>query len=383
MRFHHAPRPLLQLVAALLLAPCPTLAAPNHPPSEQGGLSFNQLFARDCSGGTTCGYYGQLCCAAGSACYTDAQSRAQCTPNGATATEAASGGYYSYYTTTIVQTDLVTTTQVMSTYIGGAAVATATASCNTASNETPCGSICCASGQYCYSSGTCKPAAGGGSSGYVSGTSGSGATAVAPVRPTTSGTVVIMQTITPTTTVPFMTPVATGSNVTLTSSQADNGGGLSGGAIAGIVIGVLAGLLLLALLCFYCCIKGLLDGCLACFGLGGRRRRRTEVEEYERHSHHTSRHGGGGGRTWYGASRPATRVDRTDRRESRGGSNLLGIGAGLAALWAILGLKRKRDNRRDEKFNSEYSYSSDYYTSASSASSDDRRTRHTGRYSRR
>jgi hypothetical protein len=173
------------------------------------------------------------------------------------------------------------------------------------------------------------------------------------------------------------------------------GGGLSGGAIAGIVIGVLLAVGLLGLLCFCCCVKGLLDGCLACFGLGKRKRRTVEIDErYSRHSHRHSDGAGGGGRTWYGAARPATRVSRRDDHSSKG-KNLLGVGAGLAALWAILGLKRKRDNRHDEK--SEYSYSSDYYTSASksrsrqrerkhvltfssgSASSDDRRTRDTRR----
>jgi hypothetical protein len=136
------------------------------------------------------------------------------------------------------------------------------------------------------------------------------------------------------------------------------GGGLSGGAIAGIVIGVLVGLLILGLICFYCCLKGLLDGCLALFGLGGRKRSRTEVEEYERRTHHSS---GGGGRTWYGAAKPS-RVERREKRESNFGRDALGIGAGLAGLWAILGLKRQR---RKEKTYSESYYSSDYYTSAS------------------
>ena len=103
-------------------------------------------------------------------------------------------------------------------------------------------------------------------------------------------------------------------NVTMTQSQSEHHG-LSGGAIAGIVIGVLIALLILGLICFYCCIKGLLDGCLALFGLGGRRRRRTEVEEYERRTHHSS--GGGGGRTWYGASKPS-RVERRERRRDSG-----------------------------------------------------------------
>ncbi|KAF2172931.1 hypothetical protein M409DRAFT_49438 [Zasmidium cellare ATCC 36951] len=354
MRFHQAPRPLLQLITTILLSPKPTLAYPN-------GFSLNELFGRAC---TPCGYYNQLCCSAGEACYTDANSIASCTANGGSQATAASGGYWQYYTTTYVQTDLETITSTMSSYLSGAgATAAATAgTCTWALNEQACGSTCCKSGEYCFDPNTsdCRPAAGGGSSGYYSSYTSAGNTAGAPIRPTSSGQTVITATVSPTTTVPFSTPVATGANVTVTGEQSSGGGGLSGGAIAGIVIGVLAGILLLALICFYCCLRGLLDGCLACFGLG-KRKRRVEVEEYERRSHHAS--GGGGGRTWYGAAKPATRVDR-ERRENHTGRNLLGIGAGLAALWAILGLKRRRENRRDEKY-SEYSYSSDYYTSAS------------------
>lgn len=356
MRFHQAPRPLLQLLTTVLLTPHSTLAFPRH-----AGVSFNDLFARGCD--NPCGYDDQYCCGANEGCYTDTNNIAQCTAQGGGG--GGSGGYWQLYTTTYTETDLVTRTSVYSSYMaggGGVSPATATAACNWALNETPCGSICCASDQYCYQQGQCANAAGGGSSGYYS--SYATNSAGAPIRPTTSGTVVITATVSPTTTVPFMAPVATGANVTLTEDHS-GGGGLSGGAIAGIVIGVLAGLALLALLCFYCCLRGLLDGCLACFGLGNRRRRRTEVDEYERRSHHSS-HGGRAGRTWYGAARPTTRVDRVERK-SHEGRNLLGIGAGLAALWAILGLKRRRDNRRNEEKYSEYSYSSDYYTNTSSS----------------
>lgn len=376
LRFDQTPRALLQLVTAVLLAPhhIHIAAKPQPHPSEQAGFSFNELFARyDCAG-TTCGWEGQLCCQSGQACYTNAANQAVCTP-GSGAAVTGSGGYWQYYTSTYVETDLVTRTTVMSTYIGGGAVSAATATptgraCNYALNETPCNDICCASGQYCSNpgeaKGQCVAAAGGGSSGYYSTyTAGqtTGATAGAPIRPTTSAGKTVTTTSGPTTTIPFVSPVQTGANITLTEDHM-GGGGLSGGAIAGIVIGVLAGLALLALLIFCCCLKGLLDTCLACFGCGKRKRRsRTEVEEYERHSHH-SRHGGGGGRTWYGAARPPTRVDRRESHHSKG-KELLGIGAGLAALWAVLGLKRKRDNRRNDEKYSEYSYSSDYYTSAS------------------
>ncbi|KAG9731553.1 hypothetical protein KCU73_g11562, partial [Aureobasidium melanogenum] len=85
-------------------------------------------------------------------------------------------------------------------------------------------------------------------------------------------------------------------------------------------------------------------------------------------------------RRWYGSEAPRREKERSKFTE------LLGIGAGLAALAGILGLKRRHDRRRDEK--SEYSSAytdatySDYYTSESSASSDDRRTRQTRRSSR-
>ncbi|EME49986.1 hypothetical protein DOTSEDRAFT_68715 [Dothistroma septosporum NZE10] len=364
MRFHQTPRPLLQLITTILLAPRHSLAFPNV------GFELDDLFARDC---TPCGYYNQLCCTAGQTCGTDSAGEAVCSAGQVTAAATASNGYWQYITSTYVETDLVTRTTVMSTYISGAA--TTGIACNYANNETPCGSICCASGQYCFSAGQCTAAAGGGSSGYYSSYTTPGATAGAPIRPTSSGNTVVTATHTPTTTVAFIAPVSTGANITLTNSEQSGGGGLSGGAIAGIVIGVLAGLFLLGLLCFCCCIKGLLDGLLACFGLGKKRRnRRTEVEEYERYSHHDSRHGGG--RTWYGAARPPARVDRTSRNSDHNKSKgILGVGAGLAALWAILGLKRRHENRRDEKYGTEYSYSSDYYTSSSSTSSDDRRTR--------
>ncbi|CZT22728.1 uncharacterized protein RCC_08433 [Ramularia collo-cygni] len=381
-RFNHAPRALLSLLTAILLTPH-IAAKPQPHPSEQAGFSFNELFARyDCAG-TPCGSESQYCCGTGQACYTDAANIAQCTPSAEGAAITSGGGYWQYYTSTFVETDLVTRTTTMSTYFGGVAPASATGAsgpvCNFALNEQPCGNICCASGQYCANTGEaigqCAAAAGGGSSGYYSSytaTATNGATAGAPIRPTTSAGKTVTTTSGPTTTVPFIAPVATGANITLTEDQ-KGGNGLSGGAIAGIVIGVLAGLFLLFLLIACCCFKALLDTFLACFGCRKKRRSRVEVEEYERHSHH-SRHGGSGGRTWYGAAaKPPTRIDRRDSHKK--GKELLGAGAGLAALWAVLGLKRKHDGRKNDEKYSEYSYSSDYYTSASSASSDDRRTR--------
>nr|POE58685.1 hypothetical protein CFP56_68360 [Quercus suber] len=369
--FQLAPRPLLQLVTAILLAPRPIAASPALPLTALARMSFNDLFARDTCDGELCGYDNWLCCNAGSTCYTDAATQAQC--GAATAAANGDSGYWQLYTTTYVETDLATMTSVFSSYINGGADATPTATsvCNEDSNEW-CDGVCCASDQYCLrpvnGAATCALAAAGSSSAFAISTTittaSSGATAGAPLRPTSSGQIVVTSTQSPTVTIPFTTPIATGANVTLTSEEKNGGGGLSGGAIAGIVIGVLLALALLALLCFCCCVKGLLDGLLALFGIGGRKRKRvTEVEEYEHRSHHTS---GGGGRKWYGAVAPSRTSRYEDRKEkSHTGRNLLGIGAGLAALWAILGLKRRRQERKNDEKYSEYSYSSDYYTSAS------------------
>ncbi|KAK3113162.1 hypothetical protein LTR53_009818 [Teratosphaeriaceae sp. CCFEE 6253] len=396
MRFHSLPRPLVQLITSFLLAsPSLVQAKPRPAASNLAGFHFNDLFARyDCAG-TYCGFSSQLCCTAGSTCYTDAADQAQCGAGAATAAGATpAGGYWSIYTSVYTEVDTVLTTQVMSTYIQTyAAAATPTGSCNYALSETPCGDVCCPSNQYCYVAGQCSAAVGAGSSGYYSSYAtptptagvivGSGGSGSAAIRGTSSSLVYVTSTQAPTTTEPFMAPVQTGANITLTSQQAQNSG-LTGGAIAGIVIGVLIGLFLLGLLCFYCCLRGLWNGFAALFGGGKRKRRRTvEVEEYERRSHHASGGGGGGGgRTWYGAARPArsSRYEERDRREKKG-NGLLGVVGGLGALWAVLGLKRKRENKRRHDEKSDNSFSSDYYTntSASSASSDDRRTRDTRR----
>ena len=413
MRFDFAgmPQPLLHLIT-LFLASSQVTATPLI--QNLQGLSLNSLFGRGTCA-IPCGWSGQLCCAAGQACYTDANNQAQCSSTAAAAATTAyvaNGGYWQMYTTTFVETDLVTVTKIASTYIASAAVATtayvaattAVSTCNYALNETPCGSICCASSQYCYASGQCVANANGASSGYAS-TITSSAAYSAPLRPTSSTLVVVTATNRPTTTVPFLSPVATGANITLTPTEAQASTGLSGGAIAGIVIGVLLGLALLFLICFYCCLKGIFDGLLAIFGLG--KKRRTRETEYIEERHHHSSYGGaagGGGRTWYGSNNRPARVER--REEKKKGGNLLGIAAGLGGLAALLGLKRKRDDRRrqDEKSDYSSSYGSSYYTSESeshiqnatardgldtdyyttgSASSDDRRTRDTRRSSRR
>ncbi len=300
----------------------------------------------------SCGYYGQLCCASDEVCYTDANDQAQCGPGTAVTTTAA--GEWQYYTTTFVQTDLKTVTLTTSSYCP-----TTTLSCSYSLGETPCGNVCCLSGQFCQAAGVCA-LVGGGSSGYYSSlytvTTIITNTASAPIRPT-SNTITVINTATAT--LPYVTPVSSDGSV-IVGQQTSGGGGLSGGAIAGIVIGVIIGLILLLLFCACCLFKGLIDGLLAIFGLGPKRRRTTEEEVYiERHSHH----GGRGRRTWFGA-RPARSevVDEKRRKKSGlGTAGWLAAGVGGLALW--LGLKRK--NRRDDKSNSG-SGSSYYDYSASS-----------------
>ncbi|EON61131.1 hypothetical protein W97_00342 [Coniosporium apollinis CBS 100218] len=367
MRFLLAPSTLLY--TTLLIASRKAFAKP-YPRSADTEdviqLQNSTLAARqNCA--NPCGYSGHLCCAADQYCYTDANQQAQCGSNAVT----AAGGYWQYYTSTFVQTGLVTRTEVYSTYIVGGVVAAAPTTtapaqapaCKYYLNETPCGTICCAGGQYCLREGQCA-ASGAGSSG-----GGVFITPVysAPVRPTSSTLIVVTATVSPTTTVPFETPIATGANATISTTSAQASTSLSGGAIAGIVIGVIAGILLLTLLCLALCARSALGALGGLFG-GGKKKGRREEEVYiEEHHHHAGGASGAGGRRWYG-DRPG-RVERPPpKKKSSGFGNLGAIAAGLGGLAVALGLKRKYDRRHDEKSSagtySEYTYSSDYTSSS-------------------
>jgi len=363
MRLHDIPSPLSALVAGLLLTRTVTAS---FIPDLLRSFEDLQDVRKRCS--NPCGYYGQLCCASGEVCYTDANDQAQCGAGGATTTTAA--GAWQYYTTTYVQTDLKTVTQTYSSY-----VPESTKSCSYSLGETPCGNVCCLSGQYCQSSGSCV-AVGGGSSGYYSSlytvTTVVTNTASAPLRPTSNTLVTV--TGTATTTQPFLTPVGTGGSI-IYGQSTSSGGGLSGGAIAGIVIGVIVGIIILLLICACWCAKGLIDGLLGIFGLGPRRRRTTEEVYVERHSHRSDRDRRGR-RTWFGQRPARTEVVDEKRRSGIGTAGWVAAGLGTLALW--LGLKRR--NRRDDK--SDVSYDSAYYTDymySSAESSSDGRTRRTGR----
>ncbi|KAF2738930.1 ubiquitin-activating enzyme E1 [Polyplosphaeria fusca] len=343
-----APSAILGLVAIALLPTATAKPYPLHIEDLRGLHNASQLQPRDCGGGNACGYNGWLCCYNGETCFTDANNQAQC---GAATAQATGTGYWEYSTSTWVETDYVTKTQVYSSWVGPTAQATPTSVCS--GSQSPCGSACCDSGFYCLTSGTCA-LIGGGSSGGVGTLNPS-----APLRPTSSTLVIVTATGSPTATVPFQTPIPTGVNGTPEETN-QGGGGLSGGAIAGIVIGVLLGILLLFLLCLFCCARALFDTVMAIFGLG-RKRKHTHEETYIEEHHHSSG-GAAGGRRWYGA--PA-RPSRPEKKKSGGFGNLLGMGTLLGGAALALGLKRRHDRKHDDKSTVVSSdYYSGYYTSS-------------------
>ncbi|KAH0844784.1 hypothetical protein FOPE_09631 [Fonsecaea pedrosoi] len=348
MRLHEAAPSLSSLLLTALLSR-PVIAG-LLPDFLQSFEDFQDIEKR-CD--NPCGYYGQLCCETGQVCYTDSNNEAQCGAGSATTTAA---GQWEYTTVTFVQTDLKTVTSTYSSY-----VPVSTISCSYSLGETPCGNVCCLSGQFCQAPGSCA-AVGGGSSGYYSSlytvTTVITNTASAPLRPTSNTLVTVTSVGSATTTAPFQTPVGTDGSIIVGPTASSSGGGLSGGAIAGIVIGVIAGIFLLILFCACCIFKGLIDGLLAIFGLGPRRRRTEEEVYVERHSHRDGR----GRRTWFGTKPGRSEVvEEKKRRSGWGTAGWMAAGLGALALW--LGLKRR--NRRDDKSSSGYgsSYFSDYTVS--------------------
>ena len=267
------------------------------------------------------------------------------------------------YTTTYVETDLVTVTTTYSVQVGQATPQPSggqPAICNANLGESSCGTICCAAGQYCQYTGQCAglQATTAGAGTYIPPSSASNS---AFIRPTTATVVTVTSTGTATTTVPFQTPISTSGGSLAPVMATPSNQGLSGGAIAGIVIGVLAGLLLLLLVCACLCCKSILDSILALFGIGKKKR----VEETYIETHHHS-HGTGAPpppRRWFGVL--PGRAERPPKKSS-GAGGLLGVAGLLGALAVILGLKRRRD-RVDEKSDytgSSYTYS-EYTTSES------------------
>ena len=379
MRLSRAPPTLISLLAVILSSHHTVQAKPFLPSQELKDGQNSTLEERGCA--NPCGWTGQLCCAADQACYTSA-GQAACGAVTAAQQAVAASGQWQYYTTTYVQTDLITVTSIFSSFVGQATttvvqapapttvfapVTTTALGCNTALNEKPCGSICCAAGQVCQYQGQCGAAVNSDASSAYFYSSVVAASSVSPyIRPTSATTQTITSIGSATTTVAFQTPVASdGSNNNGTVIASTNNG-LSGGAIAGIVIGVLLGLFLLFLLCAAFCFRELFNGLLAIFGLGPRTRRRRTEETYieERHSHRASGGAVGGRRTWYGASLPA-KPSRPAKRSS-GWGGAAAVGAGLGTLALLLGLRRKREQRNEkESYGSGSSYTYSDYTSAS------------------
>lgn len=369
MRLSQKPPTLFSLLA-VILSSSHTVRA-NPVPAGNILLEARNASIQARCVGTPCGYSGQLCCAEGQTCFTDSNNEAQCGTGGTLGTPQNNdaNGQWQLYTTTYVETDLVTRTSTYSSYIDAAssviiaptqnlAPAPTITSCHTEIEEIPCGGICCAKWQYCQYQGQCVAVDGSGgdvSSSYLNSVTGS-----AFIRPTSNGVETVTSTGSATTTVPFQRPTSTSGGSTAGMEATTTNNGLSKGAIAGIVIGVLLALALLFLLCAFYCFKGILDGFLGLLGIGPKKRRREETYIEERHSTH---HGGsgGGGRTWFGTTRP-NRVDRP--KKSGGVGGFAAVASGLTALAIFLGLRRK--NRRDKNSygsGSMYSYSD--YTSSS------------------
>ena len=369
---------------AILLVSTPSALAKPYPRDIPFGEIANNLVEKRCN--NPCGWSGQLCCTASQQCITDSAGQAQCGTGsgsvgtagsvgsggfgaGANAQAGADSGHWQYYTTTIVQTDLVTRISTYSSYMGSAAATVAALPPATTYGglqcNIPCGSICCASGQFCATAGQCQASGGGGggvSSAAYSSYFAPVTTYSAPLRPT-SGTVTIStSTQSATTTVPFQTPVGTAGGIVYGTGQKTPNKGLSGGAIAGIVIGVLLGIALILLLCCVASIRGLIGG--------GKKKTRKETT-YVHESHHS--HGGSGpapGRpSWFGQFTGGTRPSKPPPKKS---SNVGPIVAGLGALALALGLKRQHDRKKQRsEYGSESSYDS-YYDSGTSDSKFDR-----------
>lgn len=364
----------------------PAIANPFPKDSLHDFLHLGFLKDRSCA--SYCGVENEHCCAENQVCTTSDNVAGCATP---VTLVVRSDGDYTLYTTTWTETETFTST-ISSYWAASTATAGGTCTPPSGSGEIACGSICCASWQYCAYEGQCSSNPGATATGTAAGTT-SYSTYATTI--TTSGSTITTQFSAPyrVTGTGSTTTTATG---TLESSTATNnvngtlattgGSNLSGGAIAGIVIGVIAGVVLLLALCACCIMRGLWHGLLAMLGLGGKkkksrsRERETIIVEEERYSRHgraasasqRDRHSG-----WFAGDRPPRSTAAESRRPSEKKTESKGkrwaeVG-GLATMLALLGLRRDKKRResaatkRTSRARSEVSssYFSDSYTASS------------------
>ena len=344
--------------------------ASSSPVAVGAGHTNHTLDLRD--NPVSCGWNNLYPCSTGQTCYTSnnvaycANSQAQATP----AAAAGGGGGFQMFTTTYVVSQTYTVT---STYSSAMPVATG-GTCNTAVGQHPCNpTLCCALDQWCDNGVQCRQnAVAAGSPGLSPGlpaatltittmVGGVSTTISNFIAPTSVSIVTITSSGTATATLPLETPIGTGgATLPIVTAQAQNsGGGLSPGAIAGIVIGVLLALFILFVILACLCCKGIFD-----LIFGKKKKRETETFVQTHHSAHGSRP----------SSRPpprrffgilpgaASRPDRPEKKSS-GLGGIAAIVGGLGGLAAILGLKRKFDERKQQQEQkTEYSASNDYYS---------------------
>ena len=337
---------------------------------------YHYLSKRQCA--NPCGWSGQVCCGSDQSCSTNSLGQAVCQAGGGAGGNVALADApgEETYTTTIVESGLVTRTTTYSRAFGSQPTSAAAAqasgvTCSLDMGEKPCGSICCATGQYCIYAGQCGASADQAdeSSSVLGQVFTPTATNTAPLRPTSNAATTITTKGSVTTTVAFTAPTSAAASATAAGGAAgvtESNNGLSGGAIAGIVIGVLAGIILLILLIFCCCAATVGNAILAALGCGGRRKKKTEVTYIEEHGHHHSSGGGPPPRRWYGLL-PA-RVEKPKKKKS-GIGGLTAVAGGLGALAVVLGLKRKSDKKKTEYSGSSYYSDYSYYDSKISAAS--------------
>jgi len=298
-----------------------TTAVPYPRDSSFRGVGLNQLMPRQCA--TYCGWNNQICCEAGTECYTVGDF-AGCS--------STAGGGWIYYTTVWTVTKTKTYTSIYSSWISYFPATTATAvgeDCipPEGSGWIACGPICCAAWQYCASKGQCLPNAGYGAGGEI----------------ITSTLVSDGVTITTQFSAPYRVTSGTGGEIPPPTATGEipeptddpeavegGGGGLSGGAIAGIVIGTIAGVGLLLMLCACCIMRGIWRSIGAIFHLIKKKTKRSSTSNVE------------GGRTqhdsWYGGKPSSSAV----RKEKAKGAGLIGLGAALGGLALLLGLRRDK-----------------------------------------